>query len=97
MAFTTTSVFSGASSAAFTVKMDQDTDIGGTITHGIAVAVPLVAQFSPLVFNVYNGKDTIALPGATTVAYSKQGVNVAEGSASQRALVWLMLPHSLIR
>jgi hypothetical protein len=97
MAFSSTSVYSGTSSAAVTVTATADADTGGTVTHGIAVATPLGALLVPLLgASFYGGQDFVALPGATTVVYTK-GTAVGSGNAAARALVWILLPHSLIR
>ncbi|SRR5258708_5601595 len=97
MAFSTTSIYSGINSALFTVTATADADTGGTITHGIAVATPLAALMSPLLgASVYGGQDFVALPGATTVAYTK-GTAAGSGNAGARAIVWIVLPHSILK
>jgi hypothetical protein len=97
MAFSATSVYSGVSSALFSVTATLDADTGGTITHGIAVATPLAALLSALLgASFYGGQDFVALPGATTVTYTK-GTALGSGNAAARALVLILLPHSLIK
>lgn len=95
MAFSTTSIYSGSSSAAVSVTATADADTGGTITHGLT-PTPLLALIAQLLAAAYTGVDSVGLPGATTVTYTK-GTAVGSGNAAARALVWILLPHSLIK
>lgn len=94
-AFSVTTIYAGVSSALFSVIATADADTGGTITHGLT-PTPLAALLTPLLSNAYTGVDAIALPGATTVTYTK-GTAVGSGNAGARAVVWVLLPHSIIK
>ncbi len=96
MAFSVTSVYAGVHSALVTVTATADADTGGTISHGVMVGTPLVTVRTPLVAPHYAGQDAHGQAGATTVTYTK-GTAVGSGHAAARALLWLLLPHSVMK
>ena len=98
MAVTVTTVLAGYTTFIASVIATADADVTtGNIAHGLGAA-PLLFGVTPVLSQALTALSAwaIAVPGATNIVGTKLA-STGSGNAGIQALIWAMLPHSLIK